>query len=113
MDRDSELRRLDALADLLDSRFRVPVLGIRFGLDPLVGLIPGVGDVVMIGPSAYVIARAARLGAPRRVIARMAWNVALETTIGAIPLLGDMFDVAFKANRRNVEILRRHLRTEK
>jgi len=108
MDRDTELRRLDALADLLDTRFRV--LGIRFGLDPLIGLIPGLGDVAMIGPSAYVIARAARLGAPRRLIARMVWNVAVETIIGSIPVIGDMFDIAFKANRRNVEILRRHLR---
>ena len=108
-DTQREIERLDRLADLLDSRYRVPGLGWRFGLDGLLGLIPGVGDVASLGPGAYIVYRAHRLGADKRTVGRMAVNAGLDFAVGTVPLLGDVFDVAFKANRRNIEILKRHL----
>lgn len=100
-----ELRRLESLADWLDTRFRIPGTSIRFGLDGLIGLVPGLGDLAMLAPAFYLIARAAHLGAPLHVLARMLINTALDLVIGAIPLIGDIFDVAFKANRRNTALL--------
>ncbi len=104
-----ELRRLQRLAHWMDSRFRIPGTGIRFGLDSLVGLIPGLGDGAAFVPSAYLVWRAHRLGAPTGLLAAMAGNVLVDLVVGAVPLVGDLFDVGFKANRRNVELLRRHL----
>ena len=109
LDTRAEIERLDRLADLLDSRFRIPGLGVRFGLDSLLGLVPGLGDVAGFAPSAYLVWRAHRLGADRRTLGRMARNSGLDFAVGAIPVLGDLFDVGFKANRRNVELLKRHL----
>ncbi|GLK77101.1 hypothetical protein GCM10008171_23550 [Methylopila jiangsuensis] len=99
---------LERLATLLDSRWRIPGTNWRFGLDAAVGLAPGVGDLAMGLVSAYMIKRASDLGAPGHVLARMVGNVALDTVVGSIPLLGSVFDVAFKANRRNMRLLRRH-----
>lgn len=93
------------LAGLLDDAFTVPGTRIRVGLDGLIGLIPGVGDVIGAALSALVIALAARAGAPCPVLARMAGNVLIETIIGLVPVLGDVFDFAWKANRKNVELL--------
>jgi len=107
-DHDAEIRHLESLADLLDSRFRVPGTGIRFGLDPVLGLIPGIGDVASVAPAAYIMMRAHRMGVPKMMLVRMAGNIAVETVIGAIPLVGDLFDVGFKANRRNVALIRKH-----
>lgn len=104
-----EIRRLEALADWLDSRFRIPGTGIRFGLDSLLGLIPGAGDLVTFVPALWLVMSARRLGAPWHVQVRMLWNALLDFVIGAIPLLGDLFDIGFKANRRNVALLKRHL----
>lgn len=109
MDRAAEIRRLQRLADLLDSRFRVPGTNLRFGLDPLLGLLPGLGDAAALIPAIYVILHAHRLGAPRSLLLRMALNVGLDSLVGAVPLVGDLFDAAFKANRRNVALLERHL----
>ena len=109
MDAEVEIERLDRLADLLDSRFRIPGLGWRFGLDSVLGLVPGVGDVAALGPSAYLIYRGARLGADRRTLARMAANAGVDFVVGGVPLLGDLFDVAFKANRRNIDLLKRDI----
>lgn len=103
------LARLDALARLMDSAFVLPGTGIRFGLDSVIGLAPGIGDAVSTAVSAYLIWEARRLGLPRRHIARMIGNVALDAAIGVVPLLGDAADVLFKANRRNMRILRDHL----
>ncbi|MEZ4433629.1 MAG: DUF4112 domain-containing protein [bacterium] len=97
------------LAGLLDDAFTIPGTRLRFGLDGLLGLIPGVGDILGAAFSSFIIALAARAGAPRAVLARMAGNVAIETLVGAIPLIGDLFDFAWKANRRNVELLDRAL----
>ena len=109
LDARAEVERLDRLADLLDSRFRIPGLGVRFGLDSLIGLVPGVGDVAALGPSAYLVYRAHRLGADRGTLGRMAANAGIDFVVGGIPVIGDLFDVGFKANRRNIELLKRHL----
>ncbi|MEX2015297.1 MAG: DUF4112 domain-containing protein [Candidatus Hydrogenedentales bacterium] len=104
-EREDILRQVRALADLLDSKFAIPGTNFRFGLDPILGLIPGVGDAVSMALSAYIISQAQRLGLPRHVMARMVLNVLIDGLIGSIPLVGDVFDVLFKANRRNLKLL--------
>ena len=99
--------RLRRLAWLLDSSIPLPG-GFSIGLDGLIGLVPGIGDVLGACFSSYIIAEAARAGAPVGVLARMGLNVAIETIVGAIPVLGDLFDFAFKANVRNVALMDRH-----
>jgi Domain of unknown function (DUF4112) len=106
---EQELALLDSLADLLDSRFVVPGTNIRFGLDGVLGLVPVVGDVLSALVSLYLIQRASKLGLSRWIQARMVGNVALDTLIGAIPILGDAFDVAFKSNKRNMALVRKAL----
>lgn len=101
--------RLRSLSRLLDSSIRIPILGYRIGLDPLIGLIPGVGDAAMLLPSAYIVFEAYRLGVPTRTVARMVLNVGIETLFGAVPVLGDLFDATFKANIRNLYLLERHV----
>ena len=103
------LRDLNLLADLLDARWRIPGTPIRFGADALFGLVPVLGDVVTAIASIYIVIRAREHGATHRLIARMLGNVALDTVVGSIPLLGSIFDVYFKANNRNISLLRRHL----
>lgn len=109
LDRRAELERLERLADLLDSRYRIPLTNVRFGLDAIIGLIPGAGDAVIALPAIFLIWRAHRLGAPPATLMRMAANVGIDTVVGSVPLAGSVFDVFFKANRRNFAILRRHL----
>jgi hypothetical protein len=99
------LDRLHGLAHLLDSAIRVPGTGFRFGLDPILGLIPGLGDAVAAAMSGVILLEAARLGVPRRVLLRMAANVIVEVVGGAVPLAGDLFDAAWKANQRNMRLL--------
>ena len=107
--RTESVARLEQLSTLLDSAFKVPGTNVRLGLDSLIGLVPGIGDLVSTAVSSYIIWEARRLGLPRWKIARMIGNVALDTTIGAVPLFGDVADVFFKANRRNMRIIREHL----
>jgi hypothetical protein len=95
------------LAHLLDDGIRIPVIGVRFGLDAIVGIIPGLGDFTGAILSSYVVLLGARLGAPKSVILRMIGNVAVDTIGGSVPLLGDLFDVGWKANLRNVALLDR------
>jgi hypothetical protein len=106
-DTEARLARLDRMADMLDSRFSI--LGIRFGWDPILGLVPGMGDAVTLASGGYMIVEGARMGARRSVLARMAANAGLDFFVGSVPILGDAFDVAFKANRRNVALLRREM----
>lgn len=101
--------RLEALADLMDAKFKIPGLPIRFGIDALVGLIPVAGDTVNLSLSAYIVAEAFRLGARKRDIARMLFNIFLDWLIGLIPLIGDLFDVAWKCNVRNINLLKESL----
>lgn len=97
--------RLSNLSRLLDDSIPVPGTDHRIGLDPLLGLLPGVGDLPATGVSAYIVLEAARLGAPRETLARMLFNLVLDATLGSIPLIGDVFDAVWKANVRNVELL--------
>ena len=107
--RADSVARLEALAHLLDSAFLIPGTNHRVGIDALLGLIPGIGDLVSTALASYIVWEARQLGLPRWKIARMIGNLAVDTTIGAIPFAGDLFDVAFRANRRNMKILRDHL----
>lgn len=107
--RQAALRRLDALSHLLDNSIPVPGTQARFGLDAVIGLIPGFGDAAGAVVSAYVVVQAARLGASVPTLTRMLLNVGVEAVAGAVPVLGDLFDAAFKANARNVALLRREM----
>lgn len=104
------LAEVEAIAWLLDNSIPVPGLGgRRFGLDAVIGFVPVVGDLVSGGIGLFVVWRAARLGLPRVVVARMLANTAIDMAIGSIPFVGDAFDLWFKANTRNLGIMRRHL----
>ena len=103
------LERLRRLGYLLDNSIRIPGTGFRIGLETIVGLVPGVGDLVGGGFSAWIILQAARLGAPPSLLARMGWNLLVDVVVGAVPLLGDLFDAGFKANMRNLALLERHV----
>ena len=97
------------LARILDSAFEIPGTRFRIGLDPILGLIPGIGDLLGGGFSAYILYLGARAGAPVPVLARMFLNIALEMLVGTIPILGDLFDMGWKANQRNVDLLEGYL----
>ncbi len=93
------------LALLMDSAVEIPGTGWRIGLDPVIGLIPGVGDALSMMVSAYIVVEGARLGASKWTIARMIGNIAIDTLVGAVPVLGDLFDAGFKSNLMNVRLL--------
>ena len=103
------LSRARTLARILDSAVRIPGTDIRFGLDPLLGLVPGLGDVAGAGFASYLLIVAARLGVPRVVLARMLLNIGIDTVVGTVPVLGDVFDVGWKANTRNLALMERYL----
>lgn len=100
---------LERLAELMDSVFHIPGLGLRFGFDSLIGLIPGLGDMLTSLVSLYILRVASSYGVPRVTMLRMTFNIAIDTIVGAIPLVGDAFDLYWKANLKNVALLRRHL----
>ena len=104
--------RLERIARAFDSRWRIPGTGIRFGADALLSLIPGVGPIVPTAVSAYLIWEARRLGVPVGTLLRMAANVGLDALISAVPVAGSVGDVFFRANLRNMELLRRHLQQQ-
>jgi hypothetical protein len=101
-------RRIERVTHALDELIGIPGTPIKVGLDPIVGLIPVVGDAVAGVVGAWVIGEAARFGIPRVVLARMVVNLVVDLAIGAIPLLGDLYDVAFRSNSRNLALFRRH-----
>lgn len=105
------LARARTLTRLLDTAVRVPGTGIRFGLDPILGLVPGLGDLAGAALAGYMVLLAGRAGASTTTIVRMIANVAIDAVGGTVPLLGDAFDVAFKANTRNLALLERSLGT--
>jgi hypothetical protein len=110
--RAERIARLDALASLLDTAFVLPGTQVRFGLDALIGLVPGIGDAITMAMSLYIVHEARQLGAPGHVLLRMLANVAFDGVIGAVPLVGDAFDVMWRANRRNMALLQRWLARE-
>lgn len=97
---------LDSLESWLDTKFVLPGTGIRFGYDGLIGLIPGIGDIAAAGLSTVFIADAAKLGARKRVIAKMIANIGIDVVVGSIPLVGDLFDFAFRSNTKNLLLLK-------
>jgi hypothetical protein len=105
--REQRLARLDAVAKLLDIAFIVPGTKIRYGIDGIIGLIPVVGDIIATALSLWLVREARALGAPWHVTARMLGNVAIQGVVGTVPVAGDAFDVLFRANIRNVRLLRR------
>jgi hypothetical protein len=98
-----------ALARVMDSAFTIPGTRVRVGLDPLLGLLPGIGDAIASAIGGYIVLVAAHLGVSRVVLARMTMNLAADALIGVVPFVGDALDVAFKANKKNVELLERAL----
>lgn len=107
--RQQTLQRARSLARLLDSSIRVPGTRFRFGIDPLLGLIPGVGDVAGLALAGSILVAAARLGVPRASLLRMGANVGVDALVGMIPLLGDLFDAGWRANVRNMRLIEAHL----
>lgn len=97
------------LAKLLDNSISIPGTGWKIGFDPLVGLIPGIGDLIGAVLSGYIILEAARAEVPAYTLVRMLVNVGIDTLVGAIPAVGDVFDAAWKSNTKNVALLERHL----
>lgn len=110
--RETSSRRLTALAKFawwLDAGIRIPGTNIRFGLDPVLGLIPGLGDTAGAVLAGWIVVEAIRLGVSRATLLRVIGNVALDAVLGAVPIIGDVFDFAWKANLRNITLLNRHL----
>jgi hypothetical protein len=105
--REQRFARLEAIGNLLDTAFIVPGTNVRYGIDGLIGLIPVFGDIITTAIALWVVREARVLGAPRHLVARMLANVAIDGAVGAVPLVGDAFDVAFKANVRNIRLLRK------
>jgi hypothetical protein len=103
---DYHLQYAQSLADLLDNKFKI--LGFRFGLDPLIGLVPGIGDVIGLVLSAYIVWVAVQMKVPQDKIAMMLGNILFDFVIGLIPVLGEIGDFVVKANSKNLEILKRH-----
>jgi hypothetical protein len=105
---EARIARLRRLAWLIDGAFRLPGTRFRFGLNSVIGLTPAAGDALLTAISLYIVYEARQLGVPKLKLARMLKNVAIEAAAGAVPVLGDLFDVAFKANLRNLAILEEH-----
>ena len=105
----ASIQRLRKLSRVLDNAIAIPGTSFRIGLDPILGLIPGAGDLIGTALSAYIVIEAARLGIPRAALGKMVSNILLESLVGTIPVLGDWFDFAWKANTKNMELLEAHL----
>lgn len=99
---------VERIAEILDSKFRVPGTNFRFGIDPLLGLVPFVGDITSFAISGYLIIFIAKKGISRKALILMILNVVVDTILGSIPLVGNIFDFTFRANRRNIRLLREH-----
>ena len=102
-------QRLETLANLLDNAIPIPGTSWRIGLDPLLGLAPGVGDALGAAASAWILIEAVRFGVSRAVLLRMLYNIVIDTVLGAIPGAGDLFDFVWKSDSKNMSLLRRHL----
>ncbi|MDQ8194466.1 DUF4112 domain-containing protein [Coraliomargarita sp. SDUM461004] len=109
----ARLRRIEKLAHLFDARFEIPGTKIRFGWDAIIGVLPGVGDTVTLLPQLYLLIEALRLKLGAAVIFRMFMNVLIDWVVGTIPILGDLFDVAFKSNLRNAKLVAEAIRKKR
>ena len=105
----NKLARLRRISKLLDNAIAIPGTKFRFGLDPILGLLPGGGDTITGGISAYIVVEAARMGVPREVLGKMVGNILIDSFAGTIPVIGDLFDVGWKSNAKNIELLEKHL----
>ena len=106
---DHQLVAVRALAKLMDSAFEIPGTGVKFGLDAIIGLLPGIGDAISSAIGGYIVLIAAKMGVPRVVLWRMSLNLLVDAAVGVVPVVGDLLDVAWKANVKNVELLERAL----
>ncbi|QDV09096.1 hypothetical protein Poly30_46530 [Planctomycetes bacterium Poly30] len=109
---DATVEHLEKFADLMDRRFTIPGSTIGVGLDSILGFLPVVGDAATAGPGLYLIARAHRMGIRKRTLLLMGKNLLIDLGVGSIPLLGDLFDIAFRSNVKNVELIKRDLRKQ-
>lgn len=105
------LNRIRKLSRLMDTAIRIPGTGFRIGLDPIIGLVPGAGDLIDTAFSAYLIYLATRFNLPGSTLRSMVFNIALEGVVGSVPLIGDIFDAFYKSNIRNLKLLEEHLQT--
>ncbi|MGF1591128.1 MAG: DUF4112 domain-containing protein [Pleurocapsa sp.] len=105
----SKISKLRRISRLLDNAIAIPGTKIRFGLDPILGLLPGGGDTITGGIAAYIVVEAARMGVPREILGKMVGNIIIDSFAGTIPVIGDLFDVGWKANIKNMELLEEHL----
>ena len=106
---DHRLARVRVIARALDSAVGVPGTRMRVGLDPILGLVPGLGDLAGAALSGYIVLTGVQLGVSRSVVVRMLGNVAIDTLVGSIPVLGDLFDATWKSNIRNVALIEQHV----
>ncbi|MEJ7627480.1 MAG: DUF4112 domain-containing protein [Ferruginibacter sp.] len=102
------LKNIEVLAKLMDNQFSIPGTRIRFGFDSIIGLIPGAGDLATFGVSGYMLWIMAQNGASGFLLARMVLNILIDTIVGVVPVIGDIFDIAFKANIRNMKLMKEH-----
>ena len=105
----AKVNKLRRISRVLDNAISIPGTKLSFGLDPILGLLPGGGDTITGGISAYIVVEAARMGLPREVLGQMVANILLDSFAGTIPVLGDLFDVGWKSNVKNIELLEKHL----
>ena len=104
-----KLSRLRRVSKLLDNAITIPGTKISFGLDPILGLLPGGGDTLTGGISAYIVVEAARMGVPREILYKMVGNILIDSFAGTVPVVGDLFDLGWKSNVKNIELLEKHL----
>ena len=104
-DREQAIQRLRKLALLLDESFEIPGTNYKVGLDPLIGLLPVAGDTVMMAVSLFIVWRAWKLGVPKRNLARKVANICVDSFVGSVPIIGDIFDFIYKSNKKNVALI--------
>ena len=112
IDDQQRIRRVEKLATWMDAAFKIPGTSRRIGLDSLIGLIPGVGDLSTFAVGCFIIREAWVLKLPKRHLLRMAWNTSFDAVLGSVPLLGDIFDFAFKSNSKNAKLIVDHFRRQ-
>ncbi|MCC0179166.1 DUF4112 domain-containing protein [Waterburya agarophytonicola K14] len=105
----AKIKKLRRISKVLDNAIAIPGTKLRFGLDPILGLLPGGGDTITGGLSAYIVVEAAKMGLPREIIGQMIVNILIDSFAGTIPVLGDLFDFGWKSNVKNIELLEKHL----